>query len=416
MNVAAHPMKLYKNLIDEVARTLQLIFTENRYADKAVERTLKSHPQWGSRDRRFVAEAVYDVVRNYRLFASLTGSEKNYWFMTAVWLVSKGYELPEWPEFRHVNQKQILEQKLELEKDPRFLYSYPDWLWDYAAAELGENKWKKEAQAMHEQASVYLRVNTLKTNKQELAKAFEVLHEPAASASGKSGGRRNGLVEVPGVESALKLEKRENVFQHKRFKDGWFEVQDAGSQLISSYLDPHPGQFVIDACAGAGGKSLHLAAIMRNKGRIVSMDVEEKKLEELKRRAKRAGVHVIETKLAEQKNIEALNGKADRLLMDVPCSGTGVIKRNPDAKWKLSAASIERTRGIQSGILSSYSYMLKKGGVMVYSTCSILPSENEAQVSRFLSEHPDFRLEDEKTILPSEGFDGFYMARMTRVN
>lgn len=281
-------MKLYKNLVDEVARTLQLIFTENRYADKAVERTLKAHPQWGSRDRRFVAEAVYDIVRNYRLFSTLAGSEKNYWFMTAVWLVSKSYTLPEWPEFRHVDEKQILHDKAELEKNLRYRYSYPDWLWENNVAELGEPQWEKEAAAMHEQASVFLRVNTLKTSKKDLIQAFS--------------GERNSLAEVPGIDSALKLEKRENVFQHRRFKDGWFEVQDAGSQLISTFLDPRPGHFVIDTCAGAGGKSLHLGAIMKNKGRIISMDVEEKKLEELKRRARRGGVHVIETKLAEPKN------------------------------------------------------------------------------------------------------------------
>jgi 16S rRNA (cytosine967-C5)-methyltransferase len=113
-------MKLYKNLVDEVARTLQLIFTENRYADKAVEKTLKAHPQWGSRDRRFVAEAVYDIVRNYRLYAALTGSEKNYWFMTAVWLVDKGFELPAWPEFRHVDPVMLADQKKELVHDLRF--------------------------------------------------------------------------------------------------------------------------------------------------------------------------------------------------------------------------------------------------------------------------------------------------------
>src|SRR3954470_3938349 len=106
-------IKLYKNLVNSVALTLQEIFVKNRYADKALERVFKAHPQWGSRDRRFVAEAVYDIVRNYRLFASLTGSEKNYWFMTAVWLVYKGYELPEWPEFRHVNAQELLEHKNE---------------------------------------------------------------------------------------------------------------------------------------------------------------------------------------------------------------------------------------------------------------------------------------------------------------
>src|SRR5690606_1082491 len=205
------------------------------------------------------------------------------------------------------------------------------------------------------------------------------------------------------------------VFQSRFFKEGWFEVQDAGSQLISEFLDPKPGEFVVDACAGAGGKSLHIAALMKNKGRIISMDVESWKLDELKKRARRAGVSTIETKIIQDSaTVKALQKKADKLLLDVPCSGTGVIKRNPDSKWKLSPASIESTKAVQKDIFRKYSEMLKPGGIMVYSTCSIFPSENNLQTSAFLSDHPGYSLIKEKTILPHEGFDGFYMALLKR--
>jgi 16S rRNA (cytosine967-C5)-methyltransferase len=168
---------------------------------------------------------------------------------------------------------------------------------------------------------------------------------------------------------------------------------------------------VIDACAGAGGKTLHLASLMQGKGRIVSMDIEDFKLNELKRRARRNGIPNIETRLIEgAKTIKRLAESADRLLLDVPCSGLGVIRRNPDAKWKLNPEFIARVQETQAEILSTYPVMLKPGGLMVYATCSILPVENENQVQKFLEANPNFELIEEKHVWPSEGFDGFYMA------
>lgn len=394
-------MKLYRNLVNAVAQTLQEIFLKNRYADKAIEWQFKNNPQWGSRDRRFIAEGVYDIVRNYRLYAELAQSPSNFWFITAVWLVDKGITLPDWPEFKHVNPEAILAHKAQCQSQPALYNSYPDWLWKLGETELGAGQWMEEALAMNQQAPVFLRVNALKTTVMKLQEGLS----------------REGIQteSVAGARDALKLVKRENVFRSPLFKEGLFEVQDAGSQLISEFLDPQPGELVVDACAGAGGKSLHLAALMKNKGKIVSMDVEEWKLEELKKRARRAGVSNIETKsLKSQQVLESLQNKADKLLLDVPCSGTGVIKRNPDTKWKLSAESIASTKTTQATILHNYVKMLKKGGRLVYSTCSILPSENKAQVDSFLREHADYTLEKEKTILPHEGFDGFYMAMLKR--
>ena len=401
-------MKLYKNLVDSVALTLQEIFVKNRYADKALERMFKQNTQWGSRDRRFVAEAVYDIVRNYRLYAQLAESEKNFWFITAVWLVLKKIEIPDWQEFKHLNPASILSRYEALRNDLPLFQSYPDWLWQLGTQELGPEVWEQEAVAMNRQAPVFLRANTLKTTRGKLQ---ETLSKEGIETQ-----------EVPGFESALQLVKRENVFQNRWFKEGWFEVQDAGSQAISEFLNPRPGDTVIDACAGAGGKSLHLAALMKNKGKIISMDVEAFKLEELKKRARRAGAFNVETRLIEPdsygagKTIDALAGRADRLLLDVPCSGLGVLKRNPDAKWKLSPEVVERTKGIQHNILKDYTAMLKPGGIAVYSTCSILPSENRKQVDAFLSQQAGFELLEDKSILPSQGFDGFYMALLKKVS
>jgi 16S rRNA (cytosine967-C5)-methyltransferase len=396
-------MKLYKNLVNSVAETLQEIFVKNRYADKAIEKVFKQNPQWGSRDRRFVAEAVYDIVRNFRLYSELAQSQKNFWFITAVWLVIKEIEFPDWQEFKNLNREAIILQKDQLNSNLPVYESYPDWLWNLGIEELGEEVWTKEALAMNQQAQVVLRVNTLKTNAKKLIEEFTKTNI--------------ALKEIDGIENAFQLVKRENVFQNNFFKLGWFEVQDAGSQLISAFLDPKPNQFVIDACAGAGGKSLHIAALMNNKGKLISMDVEGFKLEELKKRAKRAGVFNIETRVIEDsKTIKRLEGKADKLLLDVPCSGLGVIKRNPDAKWKLSLEVIERTKKLQEKILNDYCEMVKVGGEMVYSTCSILPSENKNQVDLFLQTHSNFEFINDNTILPSVGFDGFYMARLKRIS
>ncbi|NET32873.1 MAG: RNA methyltransferase, partial [Cyanothece sp. SIO1E1] len=166
----------------------------------------------------------------------------------------------------------------------------------------------------------------------------------------------------------------------------------------------------------SGGKTLHLGVLMANKGQVIAMDTEAWKLKELKRRAKRNGIFIIQPKpIDSTKVIKRQKESADRLLLDVPCSGLGVLRRNPDAKWKLQPEFLEKIRGEQANIISNYSKMLKKGGKMVYATCSILPSENQAQVQRFLEKHgDDFALEEERSISPEEGYDGFYMARLVR--
>ncbi|HQQ92974.1 MAG TPA: RsmB/NOP family class I SAM-dependent RNA methyltransferase [Bacteroidia bacterium] len=396
-------MKVYKNLVNAVAETLQDIFTRDRYADKALEKKLKAHPQWGSRDRRFVAEAVYDIVRYKRLYTELIHSPGNFWMMVAAWMVLKGIEFPDWPEFRDLNRDQVLLDAQALKSMPVVSESYPDWLWELGVRELGDSVWEQEARAMNQPAKVVLRVNSLKCTEEEF------LNKMAQQAI--------QLEKVPDHDLSYVLRKRENVFRNTLFREGFFEIQDAGSQGIAPFLDPRPGELVVDACAGAGGKSLHLAALMKNKGKVISMDLEQWKLDELKKRARRAGAYNIETLLMDtDERLGPLLGKADRLLLDVPCSGSGVFRRNPDAKWKLSLESIERTKLIQQKILRSYSAMLKPGGDMVYSTCSIFPSENHLQVENFLKSNPSFRLVAEKNVMPSAGFDGFYMARLKRVS
>ncbi len=388
-------VKLYRNLCEAVVNGLELIFTEKKYADKVIEKILKSNPKWGARDRRFIAETIYDIVRWYRLFIELTGAdEDDYWKLLAVWCLWNKVDFPDWEELKGLNRKKILENYEQLKANRKIRESIPDWLDELGVKELG-TKWEKEIAALNEEAKVVLRVNTIKISREELQKQLEELE--------------NILTDAPlDFPDALLLEERQNIFTRQQFKDGLFEVQDGGSQLIMR---------VIDACAGAGGKTLHLAALMQNKGRIIALDTEEWKLDELKKRGRRAGVANVETRLIESsKTIKRLENSADRLLLDVPCSGLGVLKRNPDAKWKMSLDFIEQVKELQQRILADYSSMVKTGGEMVYSTCSLFPSENEKQVETFLKNQPQhFELLAQKTVLPSAGFDGFFMARLKKL-
>ncbi len=390
-------MKLHKPLVEAVIDCLKQIMADHKYSDKVLEKTFKANPQWGSRDRKFIAESVYDITRSFRYLSFIAETEKNFRMILAAYFFEKGIDFPEWPDFQTISTRPFEIKKKSIDS-PAILHSYPDELWQICENELGKEKWLKEAQALNEQAPVVLRTNTIKIKKTELIKK---LAEAEIEVD-----------ELRVFESALQLRKRQNIFTTSLFKDGLFEIQDAGSQLIAPFLNVEAGQKIIDACAGAGGKTLHLAAIMQNKGKILALDVEEWKLDNLRKRAKRAGVSNIEARLITgEKTISQLRNSADRLLLDVPCTGIGVIKRNPDTKWKSSKEVIEKTKQLQYTILKNYSAMVKPGGFLVYATCSVLPSENELQVQKFIAEQGDvFEFIKDKTLLPSEGYDGFYMA------
>ncbi|SIN99030.1 RsmB/NOP family class I SAM-dependent RNA methyltransferase [Algoriphagus halophilus] len=394
-------MKLHNNTIRGVHSALAAIFEEGQYADKVIERTLKSNPKWGARDRSFIAETTYEMVRWWRLINYLSPSNNPYDLFGTYWLM-QGHSLPPWEEFQKI-QPEKLKGKYEKLEDPALIESIPDWLEELGQKELGD-KWEAEIHSLNQEADVVLRVNTLKTTREKLK---NILAESNIQTH-----------IIKGYKDALILDERQNVFRHPAFKEGLFEVQDGSSQLVADSLAVEPGMRVIDACAGAGGKSLHLAALMENKGKILSMDVEEWKLQQTKLRARRDGVSIIERKVIEgSKTIKRLKESADRLLLDVPCSGLGVLKRNPDTKWKLSPESIEKVKQTQQEILQSYPSMLKPGGQMVYATCSILPSENQEQVQKFLNSEAgkNFELiEDHKVLSHESGFDGFYIARLLK--
>ena len=401
-------MRLHRNLVFTVVDSVKSIFNEGEYAGKAVEKALKRDARWGARDRKFVAETIYEMVRWKRLYNEIAGTKEHYtsenvWKNFSVWAILKGVKLPDWNQLQGVPERRIKGKFDELQKVRVFKESIPDWMDEMGVKELGEAQWTKEIHKLNEQADVILRTNTLNTTKANLQK--KLMDEGIETEF------------IQGYNDALKLVERANVFRTECFKMGFFEVQDASSQLVAEYLDVKPGMRVIDTCAGAGGKSLHLAALMENKGQIIATDIYESKLRKLKIRTRRAGVHNITTKeIDSQKVIKKMKGTADRVLIDAPCSGIGVLKRNPDSKWKLQPEFVENIIKTQAEILENYSQLVKPGGKLVYATCSIFPSENEKQVHGFLKNHPEFEFEKEHKVSPvKSGFDGFYMALMRRV-
>ncbi|RMZ51390.1 methyltransferase domain-containing protein [Flavobacteriaceae bacterium PRS1] len=402
-------MRLHRNLCFAVIDGLLQIFNEGDYADKVIQQLLKRDKRWGSRDRGFVAETTYDIVRWKRLYAEIANvkepfSRDDMWRLFAVWATLRGIKLPDWKYFENTPTRKIKGKFDELSKVRKFRESIPDWMDEIGINELGEDIWTKEIAALNKQADVILRVNTLKTNKKDLQLKLQ---------------SENIETEfLPNHPYALKLMERSNVFITEAFKNGWFEVQDASSQLVASFLDVKSGMKVVDTCAGSGGKTLHLASLMENKGQIVAMDIYESKLKKLKIRARRNGVHNIDLKVIEStKPIKKLYNKADRVLIDAPCSGLGVLRRNPDAKWKLELEFIDNIKKVQQDILQQYSRIVKSGGKLVYATCSVLPSENQEQVQKFLASESgkDFIFVKENKILAHKsGFDGFYMALLER--
>jgi 16S rRNA (cytosine967-C5)-methyltransferase len=402
-------MRLHRNLCFAVIDGLHLIINEGEYADKVIQQLLKRDKRWGSRDRGFVAETVYSIVRYQRLYAEIANVKAPYqrddlWRIFAVWATLKGIKLPDWKYFTDTPSRKIKGRFDELSQIRKYRESIPDWIDELGVKELGEAEWTKELAKQNEQADVILRVNTLKTTKEDLQ--LKLQSEDIETDF------------LPNHPSALKLKERANVFVTEAFKNGWFEVQDASSQLVADFLDVKPGMKIVDVCAGAGGKTLHLASLMENKGQIIAMDIYESKLKKLKIRARRNGVHNIEMKVIDStKPIKKLHGKADRLLIDAPCSGLGVLRRNPDAKWKLQPEFIESIKQTQLEVLEQYSKMVKSGGKMVYATCSVLPSENQNQVEKFLTSDTgkEFTfVKDKKILAYTSGFDGFYMALLEK--
>jgi len=410
-------LKLHRHLVVATVEAVAEIFGSGGRADQVVEAAMTTHPKWGARDRRQFAESVYEIVRWWRWFwylADLPDGEclhrgsgldaGRVWKVWAVYRVTLGEEVPDYPECGGVAAAEVRRRE-QAEVSPAIRAALPDWMDAAGAEQLGAG-WPGLREALNRPAEVFLRLNTLKLQGVDALRSV-LLAEGVETEP------------VPAVAGALRLATRRNVTKTQAYARGLFEVQDAASQAIAPFLRVEPGQFVIDACAGAGGKTLHLAALMGNHGRLLAMDIHERKLAELRRRAARGGVTCVETKRVgkDGKEAGAYGAMADRVLLDVPCSGLGVLRRQPETKWKFREKDLADVLALQAELLARYAAMAKPGGMLVYATCSVLPSENERQIAAFLgsARGGEWELEEERMWRPDrDGFDGFYAARLAR--
>lgn len=389
--------KLHRILAEAAVEVLREIFEHGTVADRAVARALGANPKWGKRDRALVAETVYEVVRGRRWLAVLAGSE-DWWAICGFWWQQQGFARPEWAEWPEVPEDVRQERMDALAGMPLAVrLSLGDEFDALGAAELG-GRWEEELVALNQAAHVFLRVNPRRGN------AASVIAELEAA------GVR--VEPVPGAALGLRVLSGKVPAQLR--ESGRFEIQDAASQQVAPFCQVEPGMRVVDACAGAGGKTLHLAALMEGKGDLLAMDVLERKLETLRHRAARATVKV-RTAMLSDAALAAMAGLADRVLVDAPCSGSGTLRRQADLKYRITAESVAQLRTVQQEVLGRCAPMVRPEGKLVYATCSILPSENEAQAAWFSKTWPDFKLEEQQFLSPAAtGWDGFYMARWTR--
>ena len=349
--------------------------------------------------------ACFEIIRwkrKYNYIAGLEEHEFSPWSLIKTWCLLNDYSLPDWKEMDCPPFKS--KEALITTEFPSIAiaHSYPDWLFELGKEQL-KQQWKKEAKASNEKAGIALRVNRLLASPKKIAQSLKDNHQLETETK-------------EGFPDALFLSKGRKLNKNPLFKQGNFEIQDANSQTIAPFCKVDPGMKVIDLCAGAGGKALHLAALMRNKGEIKAFDIEANKLRELERRAKRAKVKIIQSRtLPPISSMDQLNQWADRVLIDAPCSGLGTLKRNPEVKWNLTQEKLKELKQTQRDLLLKGAALVCPGGALIYATCSLLPSENQEQTAWFLKQNPSFKLDQEISHLASDSaFDGFYMARLIK--
>jgi len=420
-------------------------------ADQAMQRVLRREKSLRSVERRAVADAVYGLLRLQGRVDHLLGRALQTRKVALQDLATPTQHLLRYAGFLIVGEEQSAGSAVNLAgpevapyawalelvasagslpepSDPldalAAATSLPRWLAKLWSEQLGEEKTRSLADALNQRAPLTIRTNSLKTTRDALAAALAA-----------EGARVEPTRYSP---HGLTFTSRTNVFALAAFKQGLFEVQDEGSQLIAEACNARPGQIVVDACAGAGGKSLALAASMQNKGRLVACDRDGRRLDELRLRSRRASVHNWEARTVPEgstgeRRIDDLRGMADVVLVDAPCSGLGSLRRNPDARWRLTAEEVATFPTRQREILARYADLVRPGGLLVYATCSINRAENEDVGSAFLAAHPGFAPEPVATLLGEarakelgarehdlqllpdrHGTDGFYLAGFRR--
>jgi 16S rRNA (cytosine967-C5)-methyltransferase len=373
---------IYRAQLARAETLLAELLTTAGPADAAVSRYFRAHRNLGQTDRAFVAETVYAVLRRRRSLEAAAGSASPRDLAIAALVRVRGLSGRALEDVVREEEKALIARVRAAKSEsfpPAVRADLPDWLWERLAAIHGEEEAMRIAQGLLNPAPLDLRVNVAKLGRDE---ALEQLR-----ADGIEGAA------TPLSPAGIRLAGKPAINRHALFKRGAIEVQDEGSQLLAYLLAPRRGEMVADYCAGAGGKTLALAMLMRGTGRIYAMDVSAKRLAELAPRAARAGVtsvHPLVLSGEGDARAKRLAGKLDRVLVDAPCSGFGTLRRNPDLKWRHGPQALVELAAKQAAILGAASRLLKPGGRLVYATCSILPEENEAIADAFAAAHAEF--------------------------
>jgi len=386
------------NLLRLAAMALADVLAGNGPADAKLGWFFRQNRELGTRDRAFVAESVYAVLRRRGFLAYLADGEDPRKLLLAWLLRIQGMSMRDLDEVLSKQQKewaQAIKAKSTDAMPLAMQADLPQWLWEAMAAQYGEAEALVISRSMHLPASLDLRVNTIKATRDEVI----------AQLSKEQHASENVVVATPYSPSGIRMAQKMTISRHPLFTDGKIEVQDEGSQLLAYLVAPRRGEMVADFCAGAGGKSLALGALMRNSGRIYAFDVSDKRLFNLGQRLKRSGLSNLHSQLISSEKdpkLKRLNGKFDRVLVDAPCSGLGTLRRNPDLKWRQSPQDIIELSTKQTAILARAAKLVKAGGRLIYATCSLLQEENEAIAEAFVATHPDFALVNAVEILAQQ--------------
>ncbi|MGP1679193.1 MAG: RsmB/NOP family class I SAM-dependent RNA methyltransferase [Burkholderiales bacterium] len=376
-------MPLPRPLLDHTVAALAVVLEFKHPADAVVSRYLRAHPVLGQQDRAFVAETVFAALRRLRLLETLTGGRDPRRLVLAALTRLRGLSLRELDAAVKTRERDWLAELKARAEDNSLAVrcDFPDWLLVRLQRQYGEEELLALAHSLHKSAPLDLRVNVLKAEREA------VLARLAADGIGARA--------TPYSQLGVRLEGKPQINRHALFLEGAIEIQDEGSQLLCQLLAPRRGEMVADFCAGAGGKTLALGALMRGSGRLYAFDISEKRLAGLKPRLARSGLSNVHPQwLASEHDarLKRLAGKLDRVLVDAPCTGLGTLRRNPDLKWRQDEQTLVGYHAKQDLILAAAAKLVKPGGLMLYATCSLLDEENAAPVQSFLATHDQFEL------------------------
>lgn len=382
----------------QLQATIELLdqIEETRYpADRSMAQYFKQRRYIGAKDKAAISEQLYTILRNRLSFQYLlerAGLGIHNRMLAAVLMRVEGEaDVSRFFDGERYSPSRLKPEQIEAfsnidlnlnDAPSNVRLNVPDWVASQLQESLGD-RYEAEMHATNQRASTDIRVNTINSSIGQVSQILKTVgYSFESTALSPWGIRFDGRVALFGLDA---------------FKQGWFEVQDEGSQLLALLSAVKSGDKVVDFCAGAGGKTLAMAAMMNNKGTIYACDVHSKRLENLTKRTKRNGVHNVRTHVLSSENdkwVKKHKELADVVLIDAPCTGTGTWRRSPDSRWNLTQESIDNLVELQQSILQSAKRLVKPGGRLLYATCSLLNDENESQVDKFLAENDDFEAVD----------------------